>query len=194
MNDLLNPAALGLKYRALPNLISQQVPLRSIDTITTDVLAWLKSSIPWQVSYRGREQRGGTVLKYGLLDLAFVVEGFTWADQDTASVALLDDLGFVPDRSEVSERDTDPRSVTSLVRDMDDGRAYLLLFLEEHRAPGYDRDYHMKLRALQEAGPQAPEHELTDRLIAQHFPNEFAVTDACITNARFAWMHKHFYM
>lgn len=193
MNPLLRRVAEGVKYRPLPDLASRGIQLEHFATATDDVSTWLAGRLPWPLRFQGPEPqyRGLAFLKYDILDLHFSVNDFHWAPADSGGVPLLEKLGFVAEPGD--DEDDDPTCLATLDRDIQKDEPVFLLFLEIG-----DPNWLERQRRNEEArrtwDAMDPTSEEFRQFLERYFPLEIVVADACIANARFLWMHKHFYL
>lgn len=110
--------------------------------------------------------------KYELLDLSFHSE--TKFDlQDRGGVSLLKELYFVGAERDPEEDDW---CLEALEESIDDGQNLVKLFLRPESPANTDPN---------QRGGNLP---------AGYLPRLFLVEDACLTNANYVWMNKHFYL
>jgi hypothetical protein len=127
---------------------------------------------------------------------------FRRTTDDLRGISLLKKLGFAMHRVEInqtlSDDGEDPTCLTELEQDIEKHETLLRLFLEKKPghffAPEYMKEMirsgrMQRILAASEAGGE--EFRL---VVDECFPDNFVVTDACITNAGFVWFHKHSYL
>jgi hypothetical protein len=127
--------------------------------------------------------REGAVAKHGILDLRFTAPADMLAGDVLTGVPLLRELGFLPggEAGPQTRVCDDPTCLEMLKEDLDEGRAWLLLFLEGGRR-GDD------------ARTDGADGHVSFRVPGGYLPRPFRVVDACVTNASGVWLWKHFYM
>jgi hypothetical protein len=96
---------------------------------------------------------------------------------------LLRDVGFLAggEAGPQTRACDDPTCLEMLQEELDQGRTWLLLFLEGGR-PG------------NEARVKDLEGHVSLRVPAGYLPRPFRVVDACVANASSVWLWKHFYL
>jgi len=162
-------------------------------------MAWTSARLPWSLEFRGPETkfRQFSIAKYGILDLTYSVAGIEWMHEDQGGISLLTEMGFVqsPTESFLPEGE-DPTCLTELEEDVARNEVLLRLFIEnkpkEFDDPEYVRGLVLDGR-VQRIMKASADGDVLRRLVDEHFPGYFIVSDACITNADFIWFHKHFY-
>ena len=116
------------------------------------------------------------VEKYSATDLIFVTRKPRLTDRDVLSLEELQELGFL--EYSADQKFFDSYTSEFLAKSVSDKYEFLLLFLETESP----------LRAQLQAESPTPSFPV------DYFPREFTVVDACLTNARFIWMERHFYL
>jgi hypothetical protein len=202
MDILLRKVARELRYRPLPGLIGTTVTIASAETAPETVTLALAKPFSHPIRFRGPQEPWMTrsLAKYRLLDLTFAVDGLRWEPSDCPGISTLKEFGFAlhpdnlpEDQREYLKNDKDPTCLGELAGDIDQGQVLLRLFLEE--SPRRDALEHVK--ELMRAGKGhlffGGVNDLRAAL-ADFFPHQMAVSDACLTNAESIWFHKHFYL
>ena len=197
-NQLLRQVAREIRYLSIPNLIGREVEIRSFDTIVTDIFKDLCNLLPDKYKQVG-PVHPLAIAKYGILDLEFQVPTASLKTGNYQSgISLLKEFGFIESKEERQRaQDTaesfgdkltdDPFCLTELAEDIEKKQVFLKLFLEsESVVENYDLD-------------QMPIEETIEffnnlSLPTDYFPRKFLITDACLTNAGFVWINKHFYL
>jgi hypothetical protein len=147
--------------------------------------------------------RLSALVKYGLLDLTFILPEPITIVNDSEGLPLLEQLGIVrrPDPADspiwlvdVAELDqqwnVDPIGVDCLEDDLAAPYLHLKLFLETLLVP----DPLEAARAAADPWNLAQAHIFTEFVLPTgYFPRTFKVIDACLTNAGSVWLGKHFY-
>jgi hypothetical protein len=180
---LVKAVARSLRYRSLDHLIGRPVEIRDIGRVEEAVRSALGPDLPDGCRLAGPEPiyRHGAVAKYGILDLVFSVPGEMPIGDVRGGLALLHDLGFLPGGDGPQHRVCDdPLCLEMLQEELDEGRVWLLLFLEGGRPDG---------SRVEDADGQ-----VDYRIPEGYLPRPFLVVDACLTNARSVWLWKHFYV
>lgn len=129
------------------------------------------------------QSREGTVAKYGLLDLRFSAPAELLVGDVRTGVPLLRELGFLPGGEAGPQHRVcdDPICLEMLQDDIEEGRAWLKLFLEGGK-PG------------DEARIEEPLGHVSLRTPSAYCPRSFRVLDACVSNAASVWVWKPFYL
>jgi hypothetical protein len=182
---LVRSVARGLRYRPLGHLVGRVVEVTHLDRVEDTVRLVLAPDLPDGCRLAGPElcYREGAVAKYGILDLRFTAPGDMLAGEVLSGVPLLRELGYLPG-GEVGPQNRvcdDPTCLEMLKEDLDEGRVWLLLFLEGGR-PGDD------------ARVEGADGHVLFRVPDGYLPRPFKVIDACVTNASGVWLWKHFYL
>lgn len=179
----------SLRYRSLPALIGQRVRLTSLADLEPALRALTMSWLPADARWEGNEHLEGALAKYGLVDTELAAP-VALLDHATTQrgIEVLRTHGFLPRRGETwnepDDKDLMLGCLADFADDFDPADAVLKLFLEDN-VPA-----ELRLPLLRDA--IANNRPLV--LPAAYFPRELAVTDACVTNARFIWFNDHFYM
>jgi hypothetical protein len=97
MNVILRHVSQKLKYRALPNLVGTRITITNVASAPHEVADQLQEVLPTGFRFQGPEEKyiKITIAKYGILDLSFTVAGISWSSEDSAGIALLEEMGFV---------------------------------------------------------------------------------------------------
>ncbi len=204
MNQLLRRVAKDLRYRPLPSLISGRFHIESFDSVVDSVTSWLAGQLPYRIAFEGPEGQfqGLAVVKYEILDLTFSVDHIDWNHDEVLGVPLLKELGFVVspedlDRAENSGMD-DPTCLAELSEDIGKNQTLLRLLLEKRPGRAKELEYIKQIvlsgrfQEILQASEAGEEH--FRRVVDSCFPDDFTISDACLTNAEFVWFHKHFYL
>jgi hypothetical protein len=182
---LVRSVARGLRYRPLARLGGRVVEVTDLDRIEDAVRTALGTDLPDGCGLAGPEPpfREGAVAKYGILDLRFTAPGDMLAGDALTGVPQLRQLGFLPggEAGPLHRVCDDPTCLEILQEDLDEGRTWLLLFLEGGE-PGDD------------SRVTGPDGRFSFRVPTGYLPRPFKVIDACVTNARSVWLWKHFYL
>ncbi len=177
--------ARGLRYCPLGHLVGRVVEVTDLERIEDAVRLALGPDLPDNSCLAGPEPRfrEGAVAKYGILDLRFTAPGDMLASDVPAGVPLLRELGYLAGGEAGPQNRVcdDPTCLEMLQQDLDEGRTWLLLFLEGGR-PGDD------------ARVAGPDGQVSFRVAGGYLPRPFKVIDACVTNASGVWLWKHFYL
>jgi hypothetical protein len=173
--ELVRRVARGLRYRSLGRLVGRVVEVHDLDRVEDAVRLAFGPDLPEGCRLAGPElrYREGAVARHGILDLFFTAPRALLACNLPPGVSLLRDLGYLPGETTVPQQRVrdDPKSLEVLEECLAEGRTWLLLFLE--------------------GGGPGGRASLRDPMECQ--PRRFRVVDACVTNARAAWLWKHFY-
>jgi hypothetical protein len=202
MNNLLRKVARELRYRPIPELIGTKVTIESASAVPCTVAEALTTLFPVPLRFIGPQEPWITVslAKYCHLDLTFGVDGVEWRPHDDFGITTLKKLGFALHPRELSKNERqhlteekDPTCLRELAEDINQGGAVLRLFLEE--TPRRELlDY---WKGVMKNGKGHLFEGGVDQmriLLEGFFPHDLAISDACLTNARFIWFHKHFYL
>lgn len=173
--------------------------IHSLETAEKDIHQALDGLLPGECTLISKV-RGGSIIKYGLLDLEFRVSNAALTDNDGQGIPLLKTLGFVLNSEQAKalaeetkwfdELADDPTCLRELTNDLTKDTTLLKLFLEGE--PAVDK-LHGKLPLEAKVKEMLELLAHPDRL-SSYFPQHFTITDACLTNAGYVWFHKHFYL
>jgi hypothetical protein len=176
-----------LRYRPLPALIGRRVEIASIASIEGMVRDLASLYLPFDARWQPPEMLEGALAKYGLIDTELSAPEHLLDIPDTQrGLELMRELGFLVSAEELAELaealgDGGEFCFEQLIADLDARSCVLKLFLQDEIA--FDaRIARFKATALQLVLP------------VDYFPRELVVIDACVTNARFVWFNKHFYL
>lgn len=124
----------------------------------------------------------GAFLKYGLLDYDFAVVN-SKLEPEAQRVRFLKDMGFLPDKNDVDDAVFFDAGIGFLEEMLDEVTQNKLLF---------------KILLDSEGAYRGAQVARNDKWMnvdpGRHFPCEFVVRDACLTNCSFIWLNKHFYL
>jgi hypothetical protein len=199
MNRLLRPVIRELRYRPVTELIGERIQISGLDAVVGGMLLHLASKVPWPLRFKGPGPEEMTIcaVKYGILDLTFAIDGLVvWCEGDAPGLPLLKEFGFVQPREPGQGKGTfecnDLTCITELYNDIQKREALLRVFLWNG-----DDDHTKKLIqrfGMKELMKDFMEAETLEKYLHVCFPGEFTITDSCLTNAEFIWIHKHFYL
>lgn len=188
---LLKEVARGIRYHSLPHLIGRKIKIINLETVEADVQKNLGKLLPNECMLNPDTVKPLGIAKYGILDLEFLVPNTTLESDYQLGIALLRELGFDVKREQTKgtgdSLTDDPFCLPELAEDIAKKQTLLKLFLESDSIVPKYVSARMSYEAIR---------ELLDNLTlpAEYFPQEFVITDACLTNAGFIWFHKHFYL
>src|SRR3954466_9530063 len=132
--DLVRSVARGLRYRPLGHLAERVVEVVDLDRIEDAVRIALGPDLPAGCGLAGPEPRfrEGAIAKYGILDLRFAAPADMLAGKALTGVPLLRELGYLPGGEAGPQNRVcdDPTCLEMLQEELDEGRTWLLLFLE----------------------------------------------------------------
>jgi hypothetical protein len=202
MNRLLRKVARELRYRPMPDLVGRVVTINSAETAPSAIEQMLVGSFPRRPRFIGPEEPWMTIslAKYCILDLTFAVDGIEWQPSDDQGTSVLKQFGFACHSDELSEdqrrlisQNNDSTCISELAEDIDEGHRLLRLFLEE--VPRRELlDYWKQLMKAGKGRLFEGGADEMKMLLADFFPHQMQLTDACLTNAEFIWFHKHSYL
>jgi hypothetical protein len=183
--DLVRDVARRLRYRPLGRLVGRIAEVRDLGQTEDAVRLALGPELPEGCRLAGPEPGFllGAVAKYGVLDLHFTAPADLLSGDTSSGVTLLRELGYLPGGEAGPQNRVcdDPICLEMLQEDLDEGRTWLLLFLEGGR-PGGD------------ARVEGADGHVSFRMPEGYLPRPFRVIDACVTNAGGVWLWKHFYL
>ncbi|MDX2304380.1 MAG: hypothetical protein NW226_16360 [Microscillaceae bacterium] len=177
-----------LKYKSLDKFIGTEIPL---DISSPDVPAALcdviKEHFNLSIRTLTKSNLGGTISKYGLIDLEYIVEEDI-PFPSLSGLEILKENLLVDQENDYSkqEKEASLQFLMDLKEDVLENNIYLKIFarvetennwLRTH--PNLIRDY-LKNKGL--------------RIDSQDKILVFTVEDACLTNFSGIWLMKHFYL
>ena len=164
-------------------MIDRRIEVSSPETFESDLFAILGGDLPTDSRLVSPDKRhlGGTIAKYGLIDVTLSVSSKHLAACSLINGKMLRGLGFIstPEEKEYVSRNTlepdgeDIGLLDLLVEDVETNEAMIKLFLKTAEA-------------------QSP--RLSLKLTENYLPQTFVVRDACLTNSGYVWLNKHFYL
>ncbi len=186
-----------VRYRELSDLIGRTVTISSLHRIGADLLLAVNSSVPPVSTVKPDFDQRAILGKYKMLDVAFPLQEPELSPSDTVGRQGLVELGYMEEHeaatNEKTEKDDD-YFLRDLIQQTQQGKEWLKFVLDVWPLRDACREY---MNAIRPNGQNADSDEAWGKLmiqVDQLFPGQFRIRDACITNARYIWFHKHFYM
>lgn len=187
---LIKKLATELKYRPLFDLVGRRIIIYSVDTVEDDIRRELGSIVPEGCRLLTESQlMKGMMAKYDFLDLTFSAPAYLLNSQYESGISLLKALHFIRDPSEEDDEEDDevselfrddPTCLGHLVEDVSKNMTVCRMLLNSTHPRDWDKNNRIMALEL--------------RLPFGYFPQVFVIGDACITNAKSVWFHKHFYL
>ena len=178
--SLIKRIARQIRYQSLDSLIDETVSASSIDSIESEIQAFIQQSCP-DGTFSGppRSNLVGTLTKYGILDLEFRMSEFLLVPELRTGIRLLKELGYLPRPDKISdaEKESNRGYLEGLDESIDEDGILLKVFL-------IDPNFQISSDRIL----QVQDHSRIP------FPIEFSVVDACVTNSGYVWINKHFYL
>lgn len=187
MKAIVRRVAKNLRYRTIDKLIDTNIEISSLESLHSKVKESVEtcdSGFMLALPPDGDQDRVNKVfLKYGFVDIRFTENALAMDSIPKGGIQLLRDFEFVFGRSELEklglEDDSDgfgKSSFESLDEEISANQLHVLTWLSGTK----------KL----ESGQRPPLYHNPSRIA---FPLQLTISDACITNAPFAWFNRHFY-
>lgn len=189
---LIKKLARELKYLSLSELFGREVVIHSVDTVEDDIRHTLGDIVPEGCRLLTEPQlMKGMLAKYDFLDLTFSVPAYLLQSHYESGISLLKALHFIIDPSEedIDELEykelsefwgDDPTFLSELAEDVSKNMTVCRMLLDSIHPREWDKNNRVMA--------------MTASLPSAYFPQVFFIKDACITNAKFVWFHKHFYL
>ena len=175
-----------LRYRSLPDLIGQEISIRYLDSIASNLNELLVNIFPDELTLI-TPKRSLVTAKYGVLKLNFRMLYVELKAPYRYGVSLVRELGFLPPHEEIPGLEVREvvNSWKALESETTKNQIYLSLFLQRKFA--FRLKYLLKRKSLTIEIKWRDQH--FNRFI---FPHKFIIKDACLTNARIVWFYKHY--
>jgi hypothetical protein len=186
-----------LRYRALPDLVGQQIRVTATASVT-EVVEGLVRGLAGARATTGARLRQPVagfaelaMLKYGLIDAELEADPVLLEHPETlVGLEVMRECGVLPRRGTVWDRE-----------EREFGVAYAL----ELEAAMIESGCALKLMLTDDCAQQtrweAPGSEVlgrgtaeTARALARYLPRTFEVKDACVTNSSTVWFARYFYL
>lgn len=170
-----------LRYSELRSLIGLEIEIESMDS-AGESLRRLLLDLNQPVASLLTEHPDVPFRKYGILDIDFEVQSSD-IPGGRKSVRFLKEMGFLPDRADVDD------GVFP-----DAGIGFLEEMLEQAKAGKLILKLFLRSKGTYQGAKDRPVEEWLNMDLRQHFPCNFEIVDACITNCDLIWLNKHFYL
>src|SRR5436305_7962469 len=188
------PSHQPLKYRPLSRFVGQHLTIPAFGEIEKTLLHEMDAALPAQFSLdSGPLHKARVMAKYGILDLTFTTGVSVLGTDDQISWDALRMLALAVGEGQLDE------GFEFVERGLRDDTCFLRVFLT--CAPPWDAMQLRNDRAMpkMKAGvaPQLAFEDALDELaenIAQQFPVTFVIDGACLTNSRWIWTNRYFYL
>lgn len=218
---VVNELAEILQYKTIESVIGKRFTVTSLETLEEKLTSALIGEIPYLGALATEDEEfrerfnfsvfHGALGKYGLLDLTFgvAVDSPRSADCPAAGLNLLSHLGMsssiddpqLPAALEEIKKDVSKRYVRIMLMDED--------FSLRHSKRSYrydvcavgdeEEEFAAKLEELAASRGVSPEDipwldQIAFCFLPVYLPRSMEITDACLTNYRWVWSEKHFYL
>ena len=184
MSQLIRDVGRSLRFRSRDDIVGNRVSITTLSelpTALTDFAQEFQSDVESISCSEQLSQATGTLAKFGIMHVAFTCTSTQLDSLDFGGIDALNQLGFLDSsRDDMSFDDDRDFCVRLLDGEIREERVYLLLNLRATNNSAFENSLAERIRWLKH-----PE------LIP--FPLQFAVEDACLTNARNVWFFKHNY-
>lgn len=171
----------GLRYRTVDQLVGRKIELTSIAHASDELRVLVRQhGIELGATITDTAELG--FRKYGLLDYEFEVVA-TQLNAERQSVRFLKEMGFLPDKHEVDDGvfpDAGIGFLEEMLADVKKDRIMLKIMLDS--------------QGSYQGAQGAPQEKWLNFDLSQHFPCEFVIRDACLTNCGLIWLNRHFYL
>ena len=206
MSYNLRYVARNLRYLPLPDLIGNTIVVRSLQTMSSDVIRQIGAKLPGlkTTPVHDEHQIETQLARHAFWDSAWQVEGEVQWNPEIKGLPLLSQLGYFATgdaAKEWKEFAGDFDLHEDLRKEIQEGRLYLRLFLVAEHKPVRYRDWPLCFRPVQSVlwhlerslPPGLRWSRPQWSLPRRYFPQKCVITDAALTNLQACWTARHPY-